>query len=184
MVYRSEDNKYYIGDRRNFFKLNITDEAYQNVSLNNKKFKALENIDKKFSYFLESQTRLFRLLDFINTNKNGNVKLFGRVFNLSNFNKDQKLLKKEFFVLDMKNIDKSIGKLYGDVILEFIIMDSSVNIQDLIDYCRLVKCKYDIYTLFDIEDNDKYLSAYNINKISIPNYIKNMIKEEETEDEQ
>lgn len=183
MVYKSEDGKYYIGDRRNFFKLNVTDEKYENISLNSNKLYELEESNNKLSYFLESQTRLFRVLDFINTNKNGNVKIFGRVFNVSNFNKDQKILKKEFFVLDIKNMDKALGKLYGDIILEFIIMDKSISIQEVIEYCRLLKAKYDIYTLFDIEDNDKYLSAYNINKLTIPPYLKNLIKEDKTENE-
>lgn len=132
---------------------------------------------EKFSNFLEYNERIIRLLNFID-NFNGNVpSIFGRIYYIKN--NDVKVLNKEFFSFDSEKLEENIGRLYGQIYIEFIVLDSTLNLKDIIDYCKLNKVKYSIYHLFDIEDNDIYLSSKFIHRLYIPDYILNFINKKD-----
>lgn len=165
MVYLKDD-ELYIGSKKTIRNLKtLKPEEYDDSYVFD------EKRSKKLSYLLESQVRLFRVIEFLSNTRNSNIKIFGRVFSIVGNKETHKMLKREFFSVSMDELDRNIGHISGDVVVEFVILSEDVDIQELLDYARLCKFRCDIYTIFEIEDNMKFLSLNNLNELKVPDYL-------------
>lgn len=172
MLLLDTDNVSYIGknERTKLFNLNngSVDEIKNNLIQNEK--------SDKFSTFLSYNERIIRLLNFIDSFNGDIPALFGRVFYIKN---NVNILSREFFSFKNSDLDKCIGKLKGQIYIEFIVLDSTFDLKDIIDFCKLGKIKYSIFHLFNIEDNDIYLSSKFIHRLYIPDYILNFVNKKD-----
>lgn len=139
---------------------------------------AVEEEQHKFAYVLEHYGRVLRVIEFLNSfNGKEYPSLFGRIYNVIGKNKDKKILRKEFYAFKIDDLDKNIGRISGDVLMEFVILDETEDmIKKLLDYTRLCKSRYDIYTFNDIDLLNKYLDSSYITKITVPSFLKQLLK--------
>lgn len=160
-----KDNKFYISKNKSRQLFNINDAKIESVEL--------DTFDKheRLEDFIEYNERIISLLKFLNNFDGKTPKIYGRVY--KNFGKNT-LLQKEFYSYKDDELDKSIGKMYGDIVVEFIVLDESIDIQKLLEFGKFNKVKVNIYHFHELEDNDIYLSSKLIHKLYIPKYITNM----------
>lgn len=160
-----KNNKLYISKNKSRQLFNINDAKIESVEL--------DTFDKheRLEDFIEYNERIISLLKFLNNFDGKAPKIYGRVY--KNFGKNT-LLQKEFYSHKDDELDKSIGRMYGDVLVEFIILDESVDVQKLLEFGKFNKVKVNIYHFHKLEDNDVYLSSKLIHKLYIPTYITNM----------
>lgn len=175
MIFKEKD-KFFVGNFKSDKMLDINDGNYVNKKDFND-IKADKLLNNKFNSMLESVERLTRILLFMNSFNGKQAKIFGRVYKLK---MDNKILKREFFAFSEDDLDKTVGKLDGEILLEICILDDSVDIQKIMQFCRLNKVKQEIYHFHDIEDNEVYLAAKFINRQFIPNFVKNYLETNQT----
>lgn len=172
----NENTKFFVGCFKTDKMMDINDGNF----VDKKDFDELrpdKMLNNKFNAMLESVERLSRVLLFMNSFNNRTAKIFGRIYKIK---MDNKILKREFFAFSEDDLDKTVGKLEGEMLLEICILDDSVDIQKIMQFCRLNKVKQEIYHFHDIEDNEVYLAAKFINRQFIPNFIKNYLETNET----
>lgn len=176
MIFKNNEKDFFIGNFKSDKMLNINDGNFVNKNdINGIKYDKMLN--SKFNSMLESIERLSRVLLFMNSFNGKQAKVFGRIYKLK---MDNKILKREFFAFSEDDLDKTIGKLEGEMLLEFCILDDSVDIQKIMQFCRLNKVKQEVFHFHDIEDNEIYLAAKFINRQFIPNFIKTYLENNET----
>lgn len=160
-----KDNKFYISKNKSRQLFSINDTKIESVELNT------YEKNEKLEDFIEYNERIISLLKFLNNFDGKTPKIYGRVY--KNFGKNT-LLHREFYSYKDEELEKSIGKIFGDICVEFIVLDESVDIQKLLEFGKFNKVKVNIYHFHDLEDNDIYLSSKVINKLYIPKYILNI----------
>lgn len=170
MVFKNNDNEFFIGGNPNYGLFSLTDG--KKVSINENLIK-LKNNDEEFKSFLDYNERIIRLFNFITSFNRSIPNLFCRIYSIVGEDKI-KILKRESYSNSIDNLN--LNNLKGEVYLEIFILSDDVNIQDILEQMRLIKCRYSIYHLFDLEDNDVFLSSKNIKRIYVPDYINKIIK--------
>lgn len=175
MIFKEKD-KFFIGNFKSDKMLDISDGNYVDKK-DYEEIKPDKLLNNKFNSMLESVERLTRVLLFMNSFNGKQAKIFGRIYKLK---MDNKILKREFFAFSEDDLDKTVGKLEGEMLLEICILDDSVDIQKIMQFCRLNKVKQEIYHFHDIEDNEVYLAAKFINRQFIPNFVKSYLETNQT----
>lgn len=171
MVFKDKDNNRYIGPKKNIGVLSIQSKKIEEVE----ELELCKKTSDSLNSFSIYNERLLRALYILNNSKNKVPLIYGRILN---HQKDMlPTIRKEFLVYNMESLARSIGKLRGEVLIEFIVFDTSIDIKLLFDFCRENKSKFIVFHFDDIEDNAVFNSAKNIHKLYIPKYIHNILEE-------
>lgn len=160
-----KENNIYLSRNRNRKMFNLNTAKIEEVELDS--YQTEDNLCD----FVDYNERILSLLKFLN-NFDGKVpKIYGRLYKNNGKNK---ILQKELYSYDEEELDKCLYKIYGDLFVELIILDESVDIQKVMEFGKMNKIKLNIFYFHDIEDNDIYLSSKILQKIYIPSYIINI----------
>lgn len=170
MIITDKDGKRYIGNKKSNVIFSLEKEC---AVINEKELEVSSspNSTMRFESFLDMFGRLTRVLEIMNKAEKNIPLLFGRVY--TNKKDEIQLIKKEFIIYNMDLLEKVIGKLYGEILIEFVVINTEkVDLQELINFCKFNKCKYFIHHFGEIEDNEQLLNDKCIRKLYIPNFIK------------